>query len=169
MRLQDLPFYRDAEYSYGPILSQGEESGCQAFHDNPGNTGNWNNTYEQWTGAQAWQAYLVHGGPRSVVEKLAEYTECDVKGTLAKFDSNHNNLIEYSSGTLPGNDADSVAFKYYGTRAQDRTETSYWYSSTKAAAAEYTLLGNTAKANEMNAIANSIASAILNTLWASGR
>jgi hypothetical protein len=168
MRLQDLQFYRDAEYSYGPILSQGEESGCQSFHDNPGNTGNWNNTYEQWTGAQAWQAYLVHGGPRSVVEKLAKYTECDVKGTLAKFDTNHNNLIEYTSGTLPGNDADSVAFKYYGTRAQDRTETSYWYSSAKAAAAEYTLLGNTAKANEMNTIANNIANAILNTLWASG-
>ena len=168
MRLQDLQFYRDAEYSYGPVLSQGEESGCQSFHDNPGNTGNWNNTYEQWTGAQAWQAYLVHGGPRSVVEKLAKYTECDVKGTLAKFDTNHDNLIEYTSGTLPGNDADSVAFKYYGTRAQDRTETSYWYSSAKAAAAEYTLLGNTAKANEMNTIANNIASAILNTLWASG-
>ena len=49
MRLQDLKFWRDPLYSYGPWLSQGEESGCQAFHDNPGNTGNWNNTYEQWT------------------------------------------------------------------------------------------------------------------------
>ena len=47
---------------------------------------------------------------------------------LAKFDTNHDNLIEYSSGTLPGNDADSVAFKYYGTRPQDRTESSYWYA-----------------------------------------
>ena len=28
-----------------------EESGCQAFHDNPGNTANWNNTYEQYTAA----------------------------------------------------------------------------------------------------------------------
>ena len=51
MRMQDLQFWRDPLYSYGPWLSQGEESGCQAFHDNPGNTGNWNNTYEQWTGA----------------------------------------------------------------------------------------------------------------------
>src|SRR5215475_13350693 len=111
---------------------------------------------------------MVHGGPKSVVRQFAQYAECDVKNTLTRFDSNHNNLIEYTSGTLPGNDADSVAFKYYGTRAQDRTETSYWYSAAKAAAAEYTLLGNTAKANEMNTIANNIASAILNTLWASG-
>ena len=52
-----------------------------------------------------------------MVDNLAKYSECDVKGTLAKFDTNHNNLIEYSSGTLPGNDADSVAFKYYGDAA----------------------------------------------------
>jgi hypothetical protein len=168
MRLQDLQFYRDPEYSYGPILSQGEESGCQAFHDQPGNTGNWNNTYEQWTGEQAWQAYLIHGGPKSIVQQLAHYAECDLKGTLAKFDTNHDNLIEYSSGTLPGNDADSVAFGYYGTVGQDRTETSYWYSEAKTAAAEYTLLGNTAKADEMNSIADGIQKAILTNLWASG-
>src|SRR5215472_2829429 len=168
MRLQDLQWYRNPEYSYGPILSQGEESGCQAFHDNPGNTGNWNNTYEQWTGEQAWQAYLIHGGPKSVVRQLAHYAECDLKGTLAKFDTNHNNLIEYSSGTLPGNDADSAAFGYYGTVPQDRTESSYWYSEAKTAAAEYTLLGDTAKADEMNTIAGNIQSAIMDKLWASG-
>ena len=168
MRLQDLQYYRDPLYSYGPWLSQGEESGCQAFHDNPGNTGNWNNTYEQWTGEQAWQSYLVHGGPRSIVEHLAKYAECDLRGTLAKFDTNHNNLIEYSSGTLPGNDADSVAFKYYGTRPQDRTESSYWYSEATTAAAEYQLLGNHAKAAQMTAIANDIKNAILTDLWASG-
>jgi hypothetical protein len=168
MRLQDLQFYRDPLYSYGPILSQGEESGCQAFHDNPGNTGNWDNTYEQWTGAQAWQAYQVHGGPKSLVAQLAHYAECDLKGTLAKFDTNHNDLIEYSSGTLPGNDADSVAFKYYGTRPQDRTESSYWYAEARTAAEEYAYLGNTAKADEMNNLADRIRSAILDKLWADG-
>jgi hypothetical protein len=168
MRLQDLQFYRDPLYSYGPWLSQGEESGCQAFHDNPGNTGNWNNTYEQWTGAQAWQSYMVHGGPKSVVKQLAKYAECDLKGTLAKFDTDHDGLIEYSSGTLPGNDADSVAFKYYGTRPQDRTESSYWYAEAKAAAQEYTLLGDKAKAAEMEAIAEQIRTAILDHLWADG-
>ena len=168
MRMQDLQFWRDPLYSYGPWLSQGEESGCQAFHDNPGNTGNWNNTYEQWTGAQAWQSYLVHGGPLSIVEKLAKYAECDLEGTLAKFDSNGNDLIQYSSGTLPGNDADSVAFKYYGTRPQDRTESSYWYAEAKTAAAEYTLLGNKAKAAQMSALADAIRTSILSNLWASG-
>jgi hypothetical protein len=168
MRLQDLQFWRDPLYSYGPWLAQGEESGCQAFHDNPGNTGNWNNTYEQWTAAQAWQSYLVHGGPMSIVNNLARYAECDVKGTLAKFDTNHNNLIEYAAGTLPGNDADSVAFKYYGTRPQDRTETSFWYAGARAAAAQYALLGDEAKATEMNGIADNISSAVLDTLWAGG-
>ncbi len=168
MRMQDLQFWRDPLYSYGPWLSQGEESGCQAFHDNPGNTGNWNNTYEQWTGAQAWQSYLVHGGPRSIVENLAKYAECDLEGTLAKFDTNQDGLIEYSSGTLPGNDADSVAFKYYGTRPQDRTETSYWYAEANAAAAEYTLLGEKAKAAQLTAIADRLRGAILTNLWASG-
>ena len=168
MRLQDLQWFRDPIYSYGPWLSQGEESGCQSFHDNEGNTGNWNNTYEQWTGTQAWQSYLIHGGPKSVVEKLAHYAECDLKGTLAKFDTNGDNLIEYSSGTLPGNDADSVAFKYFGTRPQDRTESSYWYAEAQTAAQEYTFLGNKAKAAEMTTIANNIKSAILNNLWANG-
>ena len=62
-------------------------------------------------------------------QNLAQYAECDVKGTLAKFDTNDNNLIEYSSGTLPGNDADSVAFKYYGTaRRRTAPRASFWYS-----------------------------------------
>jgi len=166
MRMQDLKFYRDPLYSYGPWLSQGEESGCQAFHDNPGNTANWNNTYEQWTAEEAWKSYLVQGGPTSIVANLAKYSECDVKGTLAKFDTNHNNLIEYSSGTLPGNDADSVAFAFFGARPQDRTESSFVYSGANAAAAEYNLLGNTTKANEMTTLATNIKNAILNNLWA---
>jgi Concanavalin A-like lectin/glucanases superfamily/NedA-like, galactose-binding domain len=168
MRLNDLMYWRDPVYSDGPVLSQGEESGCQAFHDNPGNTGNWNNTYEQYTAQEAWQNYMLHGGPPSIVKNLAKYSECDVKGTLAKFDTNHNNLIEYSSGTLPGNDADSVAFAFYGLRPQDRTETSFWYAGAKAAAAEYTLIGDSAKAAEMNTIADNIKTAIMNTLWADG-
>jgi hypothetical protein len=168
MRMQDLQYWRDPLYSYGSWLSQGEESGCQAFHDNAGNTGNWNNTYEQWTGAQSWQSYLVHGGPAPVVDKLAKYSTCDLNGTLAKFDTNHDNLIEYSSGTLPGNDADSVAFKYYGTRPQDRTETSYWYAEARAAAEEYALLGDKKRAAAMNVTADKLRTAILTDLWASG-
>jgi hypothetical protein len=87
---------------------------------------------------------------------------------LAKFDTNHNDLIEYSSGTLPGNDADSVAFKFYGSRPQDRTESSFWYSGARAAAQEYALLGNAAKAAEMNGLADEIKAAILDKLWADG-
>lgn len=168
MRLQDLQWWRDPADSYGSWLSQGEESGCQAFHDNQGDTGNWDNTYEQWTGAQAWQDYLIHGGPKQVVELLAKYAECDLEGTLAKYDTNHDNLIEYSSGTLPGNDSDPVAFKYYGLRPQDRTESSFLYSEASTAAEEYTYLGERAKAAQMTAIADKIRAAIMTKLWASG-
>ena len=166
MRMQDLKFWRNPLYSYGPWLSQGEESGCQGFKDNPGNTANWNNPFEQWTAQESWKSYLVHGGPTSIVANLAKYAECDVKGTLARFDTNGNNLVEYSGGTLVGNDADAVAFAFFGARPQDRTESSFWYSGALAAAAEYTLLGNTAKANEMTTIANNIKNALLNNLWA---
>ena len=165
MRMQDLKWWTDPIWSYGQWLSQGEESGCQAFHDNPGNTANWNNTYEQWTADEAFEAYKVHGGPKSILKNLAKYSECDVKGTLAKFDSNGNGTIEYTSGTLPGNDADSVAFQQYGTRRQDRTETSFWYSGAKAAAEEYQMLGEDAKATEMDGIADNIKSGVMN-LWA---
>jgi len=168
MRMQDLKFWRDPLYPYGSWLSQGEESGCQGFKDNPGNTANWNNPFEQWTAQEAWKSYLVHGGPPSIVANLAKYAECDVKGTLARFDTNRNNLVEYSGGTLVGNDADAVAFAFFGARPQDRTESSFWYSGAQAAAAEYSLLGNTAKANEMTTIANNIRTAVLNNLWADG-
>jgi len=168
MRMRDEKWWRTPLYSYGSWLSQGEESGCQAFHDNPGNTANWNNTYEQWTAEEAWNSYLVHGGPKTILNNLAKYSECDVEGTLAKFDTNGNNLIEYSAGTLPGNDADSVAFAQYGTRPQDRTETSFWAMGAKAAASEYTLLGNSAKADQMSGIADSIDSSIMTNLWADG-
>jgi concanavalin A-like lectin/glucanase superfamily protein/F5/8 type C domain-containing protein len=168
MRMQDLQWWRDPSDSYGSWLSQGEESGCQAFHDNPGDTGNWDNTYEQWTGTQAWQDYLIHGGPKSIVRLLAKYAECDLEGTLAKFDTNHDNLIEYSSGTLPGNDGDPTAFKYYGTRPQDRTESSFQYSEATTAAQEFSYLGDRADAAKMNTIANNIRTAIMTKLWAPG-
>jgi hypothetical protein len=167
-RLQDLQWWRDPADSYGSWLSQGEESGCQAFHDNPGDTGNWDNTYEQWTGTQAWQDYLIHGGPKQVVQLLAKYAECDLEGTLAKYDTNRDNLIEYSSGTLPGNDGDPAAFKYYGLRPQDRTESSYLYSEATTAAQEFTYLGDHADAAKMNMMAGSIRTAIMTKLWASG-
>src|SRR6185295_19288338 len=62
----------------------------------------------------------------------------------------------------------SVAFKYYGTRPQDRTESSYWYSEARTAAAEFTLLGQRDEAARMNAIADAIQQSILTNLWAAG-
>ena len=136
MHMQDLKYFRDPLYSYGDWVSSGETSKCTAFTDNPGNTANWNNTYEQYIAREAWNAYKVHGGDRAVIERFARYAECDVKGQLAKYDGNGNHLIAYGAGALTGNDADAVALAWFGG-AQDRTESAFWYSGAKAAAEAY--------------------------------
>jgi concanavalin A-like lectin/glucanase superfamily protein/F5/8 type C domain-containing protein len=164
MHMQDLKYFRNPLYSYGDWVSSGESSKCTAFTDNPGNTANWNNTYEQYIAREAFNAYKVHGGGRAILANFAHYAECDVKGQLAKYDQNHNFLIAYAQGFLTGNDADAVALAFYGG-AQDRTESAFWYSGAKAAAQAYGLLGNTAKAAEMNALAEKIKASILSLLW----
>ncbi len=171
MRLNDLMFWRDPVYSYSSWLSQGEESRLpERSTTTRGNTAaNWNNTYEQgYPAAAAWQDYEMHGGPPALVQNLAHYSECDIEGTLAKFDTNHNNLIEYSAGTLPGNDADSVSFSYYGTRPQDMTDTALWVPGAQDAAQEYSLLGETSQAQHMTDLANAMSNSIMTNLWANG-
>ena len=160
-------------YAYGDYVSAGETTKCSAFTDNPGNTPNWNNNLEQYLGSEAWQSYLIHGGGPGVLRDLAHYIECDVKGELAKFDNNHNDLAEWASGFYTGNDSDAVALVWFNTpgtgrnslaRTEDRTETAFWYSGANAAAQIYTMLGDSAKAAEMNALADRIKSAVLG-LW----
>ena len=141
MHMQDLKYFRDPLWSYGDWVSSGETSKCTAFTDNPGNTANWNNTYEQYIAREAWQAYKVHGGNKAILENFATYAECDIKGQLAKYDTNNNGLIAYDSGALTGNDADAVALAFYSSAPQERTETAFWYSGARAAAEAYALLG----------------------------
>jgi len=164
MHMQDLKYFRDPLYAYGNWVSSGETSKCTAFTDNPGNTANWNNTYEQYIAREAWNSFKAHGGDRGVIERFARYAECDIKGQLAKYDGNGNNLIAYGSGALTGNDADAVALAFYGG-PQDRTESAFWYSGAKAAAEAYRLLGRHDKAQEMEDIATDIREAILTLLW----
>jgi hypothetical protein len=164
MHMQDLKYFRDPLYSFGDWVSSGESSKCTAFTDNPGNTANWNNTYEQYIAREGWNAYKVFGGDRRILRNFARYAECDVKGQLAKYDGNANNLIAYGSGALTGNDADAVALAFYGG-PQDRTESAFWYSGAKAAAEAYELLGERRKAAEMKGIAKDIKRAILTLLW----
>jgi hypothetical protein len=173
MHEQDLKYFRDEAYAYGDWLSGGETSKCQAFTDNPGNALNWNNNLQQYLGAEAWQSYLVHGGEPAILRNLAHYIECDVKGQLAKFDNNHNDLVEWASGFYTGNDSDAVALAYFNTpgtgrnaigRAQDRTDTAFWYAGARAAEQIYGLLGENAKQAELHALAERLKTAILG-LW----
>ena len=166
MHLQDLKYFRNPLYSYGNWVSSGETSKCTAFTSNPGSF-SWGNTYEQYIAREAWNAFKVHGGDPAVLRNFAHYAECDVKGQLAKFDrGNNNRLIEYANGALTGNDADAVALQYYTSQiSQDRTETAFWYSGARAAAEAYAMLGDTAKAAELNGLADDIRNAILTQLW----
>jgi hypothetical protein len=168
MHLQDLKYFRDPIYSYGIVLSSGETSRCAAFTDNPGSH-SWGNTYEQYIGREGWNAYKVHGGDDAYVQNFAHYAECDVEGQIDKYDTNGNNLIEYSSGFLTGNDADTPTFHWPQQQGlpvrQDRAEAAFQWSEALAAAEAYALLGDDAKAAEMNELAASIEESILTLLW----
>jgi Concanavalin A-like lectin/glucanases superfamily len=171
MHLQDLKWFRDPVYAYGNWLTSGETSKCAAFIDNPGSF-SWGNTYEQYIAREGWNAYKVYGGDLPIVRNFAKYAECDVKGQLDKYDSNGNKLIEYNVGFLTGNDADTPTFHWAQFRGvptrQDRAESAFWYSGAKAAADAYRLLGDTAKAAELDSLAEEIKQAILTRLWDDG-
>jgi hypothetical protein len=168
MHMQDLKWFRNPSSSYGNWLSSGETSKCDAFIDNPGSH-SWGNTYEQYIAREAWNAYKVHGGDPAVVRNLAHYAECDVEGQLAKYDSNDNNLVEYNVGFLTGNDADTPTFhwsQFVGQPPrQDRAESAFQWSGARAAAEAYALLGDDAKAAEMEQLAADIREAVLTLLW----
>jgi PKD repeat protein len=169
MHMQDLKYFRDPIYVFGNLLSSGETSRCAAFTDNPGSH-SWGNTYEQYIGREAWNAYKVHGGDDALVRNFAHYTECDVKGQLDKYDTLGNFLIEYPHGFLTGNDFDATPFVWahpnQGNPAnrQDRAESAFWYAGARAAAEAYELLGADGKADEMSELADNMRDAIL-TLW----
>jgi mannosylglycerate hydrolase MGH1-like protein/F5/8 type C domain-containing protein len=164
MHVDDLKYLRNPVYSYGPWLSVGQVSGNGRFMDNPGDPANWSNSYTQYLGEAAWKSYQIHGGQAGIVRNLARYAEQDVRGQLAFYDHDGNDIIEYDWGALTGNDADAVSF-HWRSGWLDRTEGAYQYSGARAAAQAYALLGNTAKANELNVIATDIQNAIVNTLW----
>jgi hypothetical protein len=168
MHIDDLKYLRDPYYSYGPWLSVGQVSRGGRFVDNPGDPANWSNSYTQYIAEAAWKAYQIHGGQLGIVQNLAQYAETDVEGQLAFYDTDGDNVIEYDWGALTGNDADAVSFHWAPGR-MDRAEGAYQYSGARAAAAAYTLLGNTAKANEMNTLATNIANGLVGQLWNSSR
>jgi hypothetical protein len=164
MHIDDLKYLRNPIYSYGPWLSVGQVSRNGRFMDNPGDPENWSNSYTQYVSEAAWRSYQIHGGQSAMLNNLARYAEQDVKGQLAFYDTNNNGVIEYDWGALTGNDADAVSFHWRSGRL-DRAEGAYQYSGALAAAQAYAMLGNTAKANEMQALANRIRDGIINVLW----
>ncbi|MET0420002.1 MAG: hypothetical protein ABW022_28650, partial [Actinoplanes sp.] len=164
MHIDDLKYLRNPAWSYGPWLSVGQSSKGGRFMDNPGDPENWSNSYTQYIAEAAWRSYQIHGGQPSIVGNLAKYAEGDVKGQLSTYDHDNNGLIEYDWGALTGNDADAVSFHWRAGNL-DRAESAYVYSGALAAAQAYTALGNTAKATEMQQIADRIRSAITTYLW----
>ncbi|KQS66702.1 Ig-like domain-containing protein [Modestobacter sp. Leaf380] len=170
MFVDDLKYFRDPASSYGSWLSAGEVARHQAFIDNPGNPVNWNANYSNYIAESAWESYQVHGGDSSIAEQIADYARDDVTGQLARFDSNDNGLIEYTSPAWPGNDTDAVSFSWRGpdpwhSTAMDRPESAYVYAGAMSAAEAYELAGDTAAAAEMRAQAEQIKASVLDVLW----
>ncbi|RSM87989.1 hypothetical protein DMH04_09755 [Kibdelosporangium aridum] len=164
MFVDDLKYLRNPMYSFGPWVSAGEVSRNRRYTDNPGDPENWSNSYTQYISEAAWRSYQIHGGQPAIAGNLARYAEQDVKGQLDFYDQDRNNLIEYDWGALTGNDADAVSFHWRDGRL-DRTESAYVYSNALAAAQAYETVGNTAKANEMRAIAARVQQAVVDVLW----
>ncbi|SDR24720.1 Ig-like domain-containing protein [Thermostaphylospora chromogena] len=162
--VQELKYLRDPVYSYGPWVSAGEVSRNSKYTDNPGDPENWSNSYTQYISAAALESYQIHGGQPGILRNLARYAEKDVYGQLAAYDSNDNGLIEYDWEAMTGNDADAVSFHYY-ERANERVESAYVYANAQAAATAYRLIGEEAKAAEMQAVADRVKNAILTLLW----
>ncbi|WP_285136746.1 Ig-like domain-containing protein [Microbacterium sp. lyk4-40-TSB-66] len=164
MFIDDLKYFRDPIYSYGPWVSTGETSKSYKFVDNPGDPANWSNSYTQYISEAAWRSYQLHGGPTAIAKNLAEYAEDDVKGLVDAYDTNGNGLIEYNWGAMTGNDADAVSFHWKGGN-QDRAENAYLYSNALASAEAYRTAGDTAKADEMQAFAQNIKTQVMDVLW----
>ncbi|WP_123746711.1 discoidin domain-containing protein [Saccharothrix texasensis] len=164
MHIDDLKYLRDPVYSYGPWLSVGQSSKGGRFVDNPGDPENWSNSYTQYISEAAWRSYQIHGGRPGVAGNLAKYAEGDVKGQLATYDTDDNGVIEYDWGAMTGNDADAVSFDWRAGNL-DRAETAYVWSGAMAAQQAYALTGNTAKASEMQALADRIRNGVVTTLW----
>ncbi|HCT79041.1 MAG TPA: hypothetical protein DGT23_21265 [Micromonosporaceae bacterium] len=164
MHIDDLKYLRNPMYGYGPWLSVGQVSKNGRFVDNPGDPENWSNSYTQYVAEAAWKSYQIHGGQPSIAGNLAKYAEGDVKGQLNFYDHDGDKVIEYDWGALTGNDADAVSF-HWRSGWLDRAEGAYQYSGARAAAQAYAAAGNTAKANEMNTLADQIQTGLVNTLW----
>jgi hypothetical protein len=169
MFVDDLKYFRDPVYSYGPWVSAGEVSKSSKYVDNPGDPANWSNSYTEYISEAAWRSYELHGGPPAIAGNLARYAEDDVKGLEKAYDTDGDGLIEYSSGAMTGNDADAVSFHWRPGTPMDRTESAYLYSNARASAAAYRLVGNAAKAAEMDAFAERIKAAVLKYLWEPAR
>ena len=164
MHIDDLKYLRSPEYAYGPWLAIGQYSANGRFVDNPGDPENWSNSYTQYVAEAAWRSYQIHGGQPALLRSLARYAEMDAKGQLATYDTNGNGVIEYDWGAMTGNDADAVSFHWRAGNL-DRAETAYVWSGAVAAQRAYTLLGDTAKAAELQALADRIRTGVLTTLW----
>ncbi|WP_447007383.1 hypothetical protein ACRAKI_13340 [Saccharothrix isguenensis] len=80
------------------------------------------------------------------------------------YDTNNNGVIEYDWGAMTGNDADAVSSDRRGGNL-DRAETAYVWSVAVAAQQAYALIGDTAKANETQALADRIRTGVVTTLW----
>jgi len=165
MFIDDLKYFRDPVYSYGPALSVGETSGGGKFVDNPGDPANWSNSYTQYITEAAWRAYALHGGPGAIGATLGRHSQDDVEGLLAAYDSDGDDLIEYSWGAMTGNDADAVSFHWRPNQKMDRTESAYLYSNATAAASFYRTAGMTEQADHMTELAQRVRTSVLENLW----
>lgn len=164
--LQDLKWLRDPSYAYGTWLAQGEYSENKNYKNNPGRPNIWTWDMMQNSSQVGWEAYKIYGGGQEVLQKFADISANDVKGTLNHFKGTNPNLVYYNHGPITGNDGDTVSMHWNGGGNYARLDgSSTTYANAIATAEMYDKLGNTAAADQMRTIAGQIRQSILDEMW----
>ena len=175
MHMQDLKYFRDPLYAYGDWVSAGESSKCTAFTDNPGNTANWNNNIQQWIGAEAWQAYLVHGGERAILRNLRQVRRVRRQGPAREVrrqpqprSSNTPPASTPATTPTPSRSPSTTPPAPAATRSAARRTAPRPRSGTRRRRSpriSYSLLGESAKAAEMTALADTLKRRRASAFW----
>ena len=157
MHIDDLKYLRDPIYSYGPWLSVGQVSRERPVPRQPRRPGELVQQLHpvhlrgglaglpdpRRTAGDRWQPRPVRRGATSRASSPSTTTT-----TTA--------LIEYDWGALTGNDADAVSFHWRAGPARPGRVGATCTANALAAAQAYDALGNTAKATEMQTLADRI-------------
>ena len=174
MHMQDLKYFRDPLYAYGDWVSSGESPSARRSRTTRATRRTGTTTSSSGSAPRRGRPTRSTAASRRSCATSPSTPSATSRASSRSSTTTTTTLVEYASGFYTGNDSDAVALAFYNTpgtgrnaigRAQDRTETAFWYSHRAGRRAEiYDALGDSAKAAEMRALADTLKNAVL-SLW----